>query len=970
MVDRSAVLASFHTFGDLLKYLRRRAQLTQRELSIAVGYSESQISRLEANLRLPDQASLMALFVPALSIQDEPETIQRLLELAQLNRASAGDMSRLTKQDPVIEPGLPLGADEPAHRHNLPIQLTSFIGREKEIEALRQMITTGPSRLVTLTGSGGVGKTRLALRAAGELLGDFEDGVWLVELAPLSNPDLVAQSAMTALGLRQMSGQTVTQVLCEHLRDKRLLLILDNCEHLVSAVAELMETLLRACPHLRILATSREMLGVSGETPFRCPSLFLPDPQHLPPVAELAQYEAVRLFAERAQTSSPGFSLSEANAALMARVCQRLDGIPLAIELAAARVRLLSMEQIASRLEADFHLLTGGSRTALPRHRTLQALIDWSYNLLGEKERRLLLRLSVFSGGWTLEAAEQVCADQTGGWLAGDEIVDLLGQLVDKSLVVMAADASSDAPRDQPRYRMLETIRQYAYEKMVDSQTAEDGELASVRQRHLDYFLALAQQAEPHLRGKGQRVWLERLDAELDNLRLALEWARSNDIEKGLQIATALEWFWHIREYWREGISWLERFLEEEAATAAPGNPPRSTASLIIRGKAINALVTIKLNWADNENIVPLLEEARPIFEEYGDLAPRELARYLQNLAQMEQDLDPSIMGTIHALDLLRKSGDTFLIEDALFNLAYLNIAKGAFAQARANAEECLARAREAEDVAGEGAYLRLLGILDLISGNLHQAIVTSMEAQSCFDISRNWSLSFGQMDIQANVAMSEGNYSQAIQLSEAALAWCIKMNEKGMMLGTFNFLGWEAWALKDYDQATRQCEKGLALARELQPILGIKNMELVAITSKYILGRVALSQGEYPRAYAYLKEILLSLKGKNETFGLLSLFSSLQFGPKGMVYEVINALGVLASAQCQARRAATLFGAQAELYEWQKYTLSLAEREEYEQALASARAALGERAFTTAWEEGQRMTLDQAVAYALGEFE
>ncbi|MGD0006883.1 MAG: hypothetical protein ABSE06_21915, partial [Anaerolineaceae bacterium] len=335
-----------------------------------------------------------------------------------------------------------------------------------------------------------------------------------------------------------------------------------------------------------------------------------------------------------------------------------------------------------------------------------------------------------------------------------------------------------------------------------------------------------------------------------------------------------------------------------------------------------------------------------------------------------EQNLDPSIIGTMHALDLLRKAGDTFLIEDALFNLAYLNIAKGDFAQARANAEECLARAREREDVEGEGAYLRLLGNLDLISGNLHQAVVTSREAQSCWDISGNRSLSVGQMDGQAGMAMSEGNYSQAIQLSEAVLAWCVKMNEKSMMLGAINSLGWEAWALKDYDQAIRQCEKSLTLARELQPILGIKNMELVAITSKYILGRVALSQGEYVRAYAYLQELLLSLEDKNETFGILSLYGRSLFGLKGTAYLAINALGILASTQRQARRAATLFGAQAELYEWQKYTLSLAEREEYERALASARAALGDQAFTTAWEEGQRMTLDQAVAYALGEYE
>ena len=969
MGDRSTLLENFHTFGDLLKYLRRRAQLTQRQLSIAVGYSESQISRLEANLRVPDQASLMALFVPALLIQEEPQTIQRLLELAQFARLSAGDRPMAERQKPAGGPGLPSAAEEPAYRHNLPVQLTSFIGREKEIGALRQLITAGPTRLVTLTGAGGVGKTRLALRTAEELLDNFTDGVWLVQLAPLSNPDLVAQTAISVLGLQQLSGQTATQVLCEHLRTKRLLLIFDNCEHLVCAVAELVETLLRGCPHLRILATSREILGVDGEIPFRCPSLFLPDPQHLPPFAELAQSEAVRLFTERAQTTLPGFRLSEVNAALTARVCRRLDGIPLAIELAAARVRLLSLEQIASRLEADFHLLTGGSRTALPRHQTLKALIDWSYNLLSEKERRLLRRLSVFAGGWSLEAAEEVCADPAGGRLSGDEIVDLLGQLVDKSLVVMVADAQKDAPLEHPRYRMLETIRQYAYEKMVGNQAGEDSELAAVRQRHLDYFLALALQAEPHLRGRGQHVWLDQMDTELDNVRLALEWAMANDIEKGLQIATALEWFWSSRILWMEGIGWLERLLAEEAATTADtaqivgtatsGNLPRSPERSIARGKAINALVNTKGNYVGLENVLPLLEEARAIFEEYANLNPRDLARSLGLLAMFEQDLDGIIMGTMQALDLLRKAGETYLIGDHLFALGHLTIRKGDFVRARVYAEECLA-ARDIGDQESVGTTLDLLGLLDQISGNPHQAVAMFGKAQSCFDISDHQLFSFRMVGAQAGVAVSQGVYLQAIQLSEAVLAWSIKMDEKSMMLGAINSLGLEAWALKDYEQATRQCVKGLALARELQPTQ--LNMERITIPPQYILGRVALSRGEYPRAVAYLKELLQSLEGKNESFGT----DWALFGLRGTAYRAINALGVLASAQQQARRAATLFGAQAGLYEWQKNLFSLAEREEYEQALASTRTALGDPAFTAAWEEGQAMTLDQAIAYAL----
>jgi predicted ATPase/DNA-binding CsgD family transcriptional regulator len=857
--------------------------------------------------------------------------------------------------------------------NNLPAQLTSFIGRETEIKTLGQLFTAGPTRLVTLTGSGGVGKTRLAIRAAEELLDDFVDGIWLVELAPLNDPRLVVRAAATELGFLQTPGQSATQGLCEHLRTKHLLLILDNCEQVVNAAAELADNLLRCCPYLRILATSREILGISGETPFRCPSLSLPDPDHSPPLAELAHNEAIRLFAERAHTISPGFTLTSANAALIVRICQRLDGIPLAIELAAARVRLLSIEQIASRLEEDFHLLTGGSRIALPRHQTLKALIDWSFHLLSEKERRFLLRLSIFAGGWTLEAAENVCADKAGGWLPSEEILDLLGQLVDKSLVVMAADTPRDSLREYPRYRMLETIRQYAREKMENDPSIENGEAAAVRQRHLEYFLWLALQAEPHLRGKGQRVWLDRLDMELDNFRLALGWALANDIEKGLQLAAAIEWFWHIRNHWTDGVGWLERLLAAavgggtEAANEVDwtkaGNQLHPLARSMARGKALNAFSNLKTNWVGDENVVnvvPLLEEARSIFEEHCDLNQRDLATSLGLLAQMDKDLDRAIFGTMQALDLLRKEKDDFLLADELQTLALLNVSKGDLAQARTNAEECLSRFREAED--GEGIAISLgdLGMVELISGNLNLAARLLGDAQSLFDSSGNRIYSAKMMDMLANVALSLGEYSQAIQKTEASLAISIEMNIREMMMDSISYLGWEAWALKDYDQAISQCEKGLALARELRPNL--------AVTANYILGRVAISRGDYLRADAYLKELILSWKGPEEHFWINIFWSPYGFmGMQFPTFEAIHALGVLAAVQHQARRSATLFGAQAELYDWVKNTFSLAERDEYEQALISARTALGEKAFVTAWEEGQAMNVGEAVQFALG---
>ena len=377
-------------------------------------------------------------------------------------------------------------------KNNLPRQLTSFIGREEEIAQLLAFVQELP--LVTLTGSGGTGKTRLALQVAERALEAFPDGVWWVDLAPLADPGLVPLVTATVLGLRAIPPSTASQALSEFIGRKSLLMILDNCEHLIGAAAALARELLCACPHLHILATSREVLGVEGEKPFRCPPLCLPDLQSHPTFSELAQSECLRLFVERAQTVSSNFRLTEANAPLVSRVCQRLDGIPLAIELAAARVRLLSMDQIAARLDNVFHLLTGGGRTALPRHQTLKALVDWSYDLLSEKERRLLCRLSVFAGSWTLEAAEAVCAGPVeADPLPAEEILDLLGQLADKSLVSVHAEQCTE-----PRYRMLEMIRQYAHHRLL-----EGGGDEALREQHLDYFLALSLQAElPYARQK------------------------------------------------------------------------------------------------------------------------------------------------------------------------------------------------------------------------------------------------------------------------------------------------------------------------------------------------------------------------------------------------------------------------------------------------------------------------------------
>jgi predicted ATPase/class 3 adenylate cyclase len=392
----------------------------------------------------------------------------------------------------LLHPALP--ADFPplrslaAFAHNLPVQLTRFIGREREMADVKRLLAA--SHLLTLTGSGGCGKTRLALQVAADLLEEYTDGVWLVELAALTDPALVAQTVVSALGAREEPSRTPAQTLLEYLRPKHLLLVLDNCEHLLAACAQLADTSLRSCPNLRVLASSREGLGVAGEQTYRVPSLSVPDAEHLPSLERLQEFEAVQLFAARAALSQPTFAVTAANARAVVQVCRRLDGIPLAIELAAARVKALPVEKVAERLDDRFRLLTGGSRTALPRQQTLRALIDWSYDLLTETERKLLRRLSVFAGGWTLEAAEAVCS---GDGLDEWEVLDLVTTLVDKSLV------QYEAGEGEARYRLLETVRQYARDRLLES-----GEADVARGRQLDWCLALAERAEPKLRGRSR----------------------------------------------------------------------------------------------------------------------------------------------------------------------------------------------------------------------------------------------------------------------------------------------------------------------------------------------------------------------------------------------------------------------------------------------------------------------------------
>jgi len=450
--------------------------------------------------------------------------------------------------------------------HNLPTQLTAFIGREKEIAEIKALL--GSSRLVTLTGSGGTGKTRLSIEAGAQELAGFPDGVWMIELAPLSDPAQIIPALAQAFGLQESPFSPLASLVADYLRGKELLLILDNCEHLIAACARLADDLLHQCARLKILASSREALGIAGEMAYRTPSL--------------ADSESTSLFAERARAANPQFSLTDSNASSIAQICARLDGIPLAIELAAARTKLLSVDQIAARLDDRFKLLTGGSRTALPRQQTLRALIDWSYDMLSEEERALLRRLSVFAGGWTFEAAEFVYANY--------DVLELLTQLVNKSLVVVDNDGS-----ESTRYHLLETIRQYARDKLFDA-----GESSEARCIHGKYFLQMAETAEPLLDRADSRKLISLLEDERGNVRVALEWTTEKDIESALRILSALQFFWV-----RNGHHAQARILAEAAIAGAEALPPLEGEAAVHRkyliARVLSTLTAVAMSQGDHQ---------------------------------------------------------------------------------------------------------------------------------------------------------------------------------------------------------------------------------------------------------------------------------------------------------------------------------------------------------------------------------
>lgn len=560
-------------------------------------------------------------------------------------------------------------------RLNIPIPLTSFIGREKELKDVADLLSR--SRLVTLTGSGGVGKTRLAIQVVAEVLNMFPDGVWFLDLAPLNEPALVPFELASLLGVHVSmdTKSPVTNLLVNFFRSRNALAIFDNCEHLVVSCAQLINLLLTSSQHFSVLATSREALRVSGEIQYRLPSLAIPKPNLEFTIDEFADMDSVKLFVERAEVASPGFAISLQNTPAIAKICQRLDGIPLAIELAAARINVLTVQQILNRLDDRFNLLTEGMRTALPRQQTLRATIEWSYGLLPEKERVLFRRLAVFTGGWTLEAAEKVC---TGEGIQASDVLNLLSQLVNKSLVVV------ETGELEARYRRLEIIREFAREKLIEA--TEAGRLQN---RHLAYFLTKAEEIEPNLAGADPSEFLDTLDRELDNMRLALEWSIStNKGNEALRLFGALGSFWLVRDHFREGVEWFSRSLKVKEG-----------ASKSVRAKAlrhVGSLYFAQENFSAARNA---LRESLDLYRELDNI--QEISTGLQSLGVLEvrqRDFAQARILLEENLSLSRVVNNKQAMIQALMNLAYMSQMEGDYGIAAQRYEEGLAICRNIQD--------------------------------------------------------------------------------------------------------------------------------------------------------------------------------------------------------------------------------------------------------------------------------
>src|SRR3954454_6308084 len=733
---------------------------------------------------------------------------------------------------------------------NLPQPDTSFIGRDNELREAAAHLSSG-RRLVTFSGSGGSGKTRLVLQVAAEVVDRFPDGAWLVELASVSDEAQLPHVLTTTLGVREESGRHLESTLAEALASKRLLLVLDNCEHVLTGTAELTDLLLQACRGVQVMATSQEALGLPGEVVFRVPPM--------------APAEGVELFADRARLRNRAFALTDDNRETVADICRRLDGIPLAIELAAARVNVLTPAQILDRLGDQFRLLTGGDRTAVPRQQTLRAAVDWSHELLSKDERPLLRRLAVCSGGWTLEGTEAVTS---ADGLDALDVLDLLDHLVARNLVVVEEQDGA------ARYRLLGSIRQYAQEKLVDA-----GEVVEYRRRHLEFVDALVRRAEGELVGPDQAAWLARLAIEYDNVRAALDWAGSDGAGSGqlLDVAGRLWRFWLVRGPWREGRAWIERGLEVDGAVA-----PAS-----VRAKALAASGGLAIEQGDLDAAQPFLDESLAVWQQLGDMTgTAHVLNHLGTLAMARFEYDASRALLRDALEMRRAINDERGVAVSLRNLGLLAALQRDFQTARTLYEEALPLARRLGEKRVSATITQALALVVFEDGDLDGARKLAEEGLTIDKELGNRQGIAEHLTLLAGVARAEGDSETAASMFAEALAIWKGLAARDAEARAYTTLGDMAHARHDYEMARTYLSAALAAWRSLGDDAAVARILNLA-------GWAAAMQGDLTRARAMLEE---------------GLEVAARVGDEGQRSATLHSLGEVARLQGNLAEARTLF--------------------------------------------------------------
>jgi predicted ATPase/class 3 adenylate cyclase len=886
------------------------------------------------------------------------------VELRDLGQQRLKDLARPEYVFQLVAPGLT--ADFPPlktldqHRTNLPAQPTTLIGRDQEIAKLCTILRHDGDRLITLTGPGGTGKTRLAVQMAAEVLDTLVDGVWFVDLAPLSDPNLVIPTIIQTLGLKEIGGQLPLEQLKAYLRDKRLLLVLDNFEQVVDAAPRVAE-LLAAGPHLKVLVTSRVVLHLRGEKEYVVPPLALPDPKQLPPLGSLSQYAAVALFIQRAQDVKLDFQITNESAPAVAEICHRLDGLPLAIELAAAQVKLFAPPILLARLERRLGVLIGGPRDAPVRQQTIRNTIDWSYQLLDEAQQTLFTRLGVFVGGCTLDAIEAVC--NVDDDLPVD-VVEGVSALADKSLL-----RQTEGVDGEPRFVMLETIREYALDRLV-----AQGQVNAMRGRHAAYYAGLAERAETKLQGPEQVIWLDRLELEHDNLRAALAWALEVETELGLRLASALAPFWNVRCHLSEGRRWLTRAIASEG-----------DSSIASRAKALRWAASFVWDQSDFIQAGALGEQSLALYRSLDDKRGIAGACEMVGLAARAlRNYDRAVLYFEEGLALYRELGDRAGTASMLLSLGAVVWRRSDYDRARAMSEESLELYRELDDRSG---VANALGTLSVVAERRGDDKRWRELREQSLQLYRMLGDKLGAAMAIWDLALIDwfhGDYDRATQQLEENLVVFQEAGIKRRVGGVLIDLGNVAWAQGDTASAHARYERADTLLQEVGDRLNMA-------WSRYSLGRLAWTQGDNALAYAQYAESaklfrdaefkpglagalcglgrVASRQGEFEVARLYlaeSMTIRRELGHPREIAESLEGFAALAAVLNQAERAVRLLGTASVLRQMVEQPLHPPERVDCDRIAVAAQAQLKEMDFAAAWAAGRTMTLDQAVVYAL----